>query len=48
LDDVKNINVRTWKKVAQNRDRRKWLSKPEPCIGCSTLEEEEEEEEEEE
>jgi len=27
---------------------RKWLSKPEPYIGCSALEEEEEEEEEEE
>ena len=29
-------------------DGRKWLSKPEPCIGCSALYEEEEEEEEEE
>jgi len=35
LEDMKNMNVRNWKKVAQNRDRRKWLSKPELYIGCS-------------
>jgi hypothetical protein len=45
LADIKNMNVCNWKKVTQNRDiervGRKWLSKPEPYIGCSALEEEE-------
>jgi len=38
LEDIKRINICNWKKVAQNRDSwKKWLSKLEPCIGCSTL-----------
>jgi len=38
LEDIKSINVRNWKKVAQDRDNwKKWLSKPEPYIGCSAL-----------
>ena len=37
LEDIKSINICNWKKIAQNRDGRKWLSKPEPYIGCSTL-----------
>jgi len=48
LEDIKIINISSWKKVAQNRDRRKWLSKPESYIGCSAVEEEEDEEKEEE
>ena len=36
LEDIRNMNVRNWKKIAQNRDR-KPLSKPEPYIGCSAL-----------
>ena len=45
LGDIKSINIGNWKEVAQNREvGRKWLSKPEPYIGCSALEEEEEEE----
>ena len=38
LEDIKSINIRNWKKVAQNRDSwKKVLSKPEPYIGCSAL-----------
>jgi hypothetical protein len=37
LEATKSINVSNWKKVAQNRDRRKWLSKAENYIGCSAL-----------
>jgi len=37
LEDMKSINIRNWKKVPQNRDGRKWLSKPEPYIGCRAL-----------
>jgi hypothetical protein len=38
LEDIKSINVRKWKKVAQDRDNwKKWLSKPEPYTGCSVL-----------
>ena len=38
LEDIKSINICNWKKVAQNRDSwKKWLSKPEPYIGCSAL-----------
>ena len=36
LEDIKSINIRNWKKVAQNRDSwKKWLRKPELYIGCS-------------
>jgi len=47
LEDIKNIDIRNWKKVEQYRLMvgRKWLSKPELYIGCSALEEEQEEEE---
>jgi hypothetical protein len=42
LEDVRSMNVRNLKKVAQNRDSwKRWLSEPEPYIGCSALEEEE-------
>jgi len=46
---IKSINIGNWKKVAQRVEivGRKWLSKPEPYIGCSALEEDEGEEEEE-
>jgi hypothetical protein len=38
LEDIKSMNVRNWKKVAQKKTvGRKWLSKPEPCTGCSAL-----------
>jgi len=39
LEDIKSINIGSWKKVAQDRGivGRKWLRKPEPYIGCSTL-----------
>jgi len=37
LEDINGMNVRNWKKVAQIRDRRKWLSKPETYVGYSTL-----------
>jgi hypothetical protein len=48
LEDVRSMNVRNWKNVAQNRGCWKgWLSEPEPYAGCSAEEEEEEEEEEE-
>jgi hypothetical protein len=40
-DDVRSMDVRNWKKVAQNRDRWKVVER---AIGCSALEEEEEEE----
>jgi len=42
LEDIKNMNVSNWKKVAQNRDSwKKVVSKPESCTGCSALYEEE-------
>ena len=42
LEDTKSINIRNWKKVAQNRDSwKKVLSKPEPYADCSAEEEEE-------
>jgi len=34
LEDIKSMNVRNWKKVAQIVGR-KWLSKLEPYTGCS-------------
>ena len=38
---MKRINIRNWKKVAQNRESwKKCLSKAEPYIGCSALEKE--------
>ena len=38
LEDTKSINVHNWKKEAQKETaERKWLSKPEPYIGCSAL-----------
>ena len=38
LEDIKSINIRNWKKVAQIEIAgRKWLSKPEPYMGCSDL-----------
>ena len=41
LEDIRSMNVRNWKNVAQNRVAgRRWLSEPEPYIGCSALEEE--------
>jgi hypothetical protein len=40
LEDIKNMNVHNWQKVAQNIVGRKWLSKSEPYIGCSALLEE--------
>jgi hypothetical protein len=40
LEDVKSMDVRNWKNVAQNRDSlRRLLVEPEPHLGCSTLEE---------
>ena len=41
LASIKSINRGNWKKVTQSRDSgRKWLSKPEHCIGCGALQEE--------
>jgi hypothetical protein len=38
LEDIKSINISNWKKVTQKEIvGRKWLSKPEPYIGCRTL-----------
>ena len=37
---IKSINIHNWKKVAQNRNGRKRLSKPEAYIGCRALYEE--------
>jgi len=38
LEDIRNMNIGNWKKVAQNEIvGRKWLSKPEPYTGCSAL-----------
>ena len=38
LEDIKSINTRNWKKVAQNRDSwKKVVEQAEPCIGCSAL-----------
>ena len=37
LEDIRNMNVHNWKKMAQNRDGRQPLSKPELYIGCSAL-----------
>ena len=39
LEDIRNMNVHNWKKMAQNRDswKKKPLSKSEPFIGCSAL-----------
>jgi hypothetical protein len=49
LEDIKSMNIRNWRKWhGIEIVGRQWLSKPEPCIGCSALQEEEEEEEEEE
>jgi len=38
LEDIKSINTNIWKKVARIEIvGRKWLSKPEPCIGYRAL-----------
>jgi len=38
LEDIRSMNVRNWKKVAQVETvGRKRLSKPEPYTGCSAL-----------
>jgi hypothetical protein len=43
FEDVRSMNVRSWKNVAQNREIwRRCLSEPEPYTDCSALEEEEE------
>jgi hypothetical protein len=38
LEDIKSMNVRNWRKVAQNRDRwKKVVEQARTCIGCSAL-----------
>ena len=38
LEDIKSINISNWEEVDRIEIvRRKWLSKPEPYIGCSAL-----------
>jgi hypothetical protein len=37
LEDIKSMNIRNWKWHRIEIVGRKWLSKPEPCIGCSAL-----------
>ena len=42
LEDIRNMNVRNWKKWHRIETAgKKPLSKPEPYIGCSALQEEE-------
>jgi len=38
LEGTKSINTSNWKEIVQKEIvGRKWLSKPEPYIGCSAL-----------
>jgi len=37
LEDVKNTNIRNWKKVVQNRDSWKKVVEQSRTIGCSAL-----------